>query len=86
MKLFIDSADIDEIKEVLSYGILDGVTTNPSLIKKASEKHHLNLKDSDLKYKELVKVWKDFKIKGCVQSESPNQEDDALLLQKLWKK
>jgi len=50
------------------------------------EKHHLNLKDSDLKYKELVKVWKEFKIKGCVQSESPNQEVDALMLQKLWKK
>lgn len=38
MKIFIDSADIDEIKEVLSYGILEGVTTNPSLIKKAIEK------------------------------------------------
>jgi len=38
MKIFIDSADIDEIKEVLSYGILEGVTTNPSLIKKAVEK------------------------------------------------
>lgn len=37
MKLFIDSADINEIKEVLSYGILEGVTTNPSLIKKAVE-------------------------------------------------
>jgi len=37
MKLFIDTADIDEIKETLSYGILDGVTTNPSLIKKAAE-------------------------------------------------
>jgi len=39
MKLFIDSADIDEIKEAKSYGILDGVTTNPSLIKKAVTKH-----------------------------------------------
>lgn len=39
MKLFIDSADIDEIKEAKSFGILDGVTTNPSLIKKAVEKH-----------------------------------------------
>lgn len=38
MKLFIDSADIDEIKEIESYGILDGVTTNPSLIKKAVDK------------------------------------------------
>lgn len=36
MKLFLDSAKLEEIKEVKSYGILDGVTTNPSLIKKAS--------------------------------------------------
>tara|TARA_Y100000310_G_scaffold91480_2_gene88847 strand:+ start:2265 stop:3089 length:825 start_codon:yes stop_codon:yes gene_type:complete len=37
MKIFIDSADIEEIKKVRDYGILDGVTTNPSLIKKAIE-------------------------------------------------
>jgi len=37
VKLFIDTADIGEIRETLSYGILDGVTTNPSLIKKAVE-------------------------------------------------
>lgn len=38
MKIFIDTADIDEIKEAESWGVLDGVTTNPSLIKKAVEK------------------------------------------------
>jgi transaldolase len=32
MKLFIDSADIKEIREVAGWGILDGVTTNPSLV------------------------------------------------------
>lgn len=34
MKLFIDTANIDEIREVHSWGILDGCTTNPSLIAK----------------------------------------------------
>ncbi|MBI4974750.1 MAG: fructose-6-phosphate aldolase [Candidatus Omnitrophica bacterium] len=34
MKLFIDTANIDEIKEANSLGIIDGVTTNPSLIAK----------------------------------------------------
>jgi len=34
MKLFIDTANIEEIKEAASWGILDGVTTNPSLIAK----------------------------------------------------
>jgi transaldolase len=35
MKFFIDTADVAEIKEAAALGILDGVTTNPSLIKKS---------------------------------------------------
>ena len=35
MKFFIDTADVSEIKELSSSGFLDGVTTNPSLIKKS---------------------------------------------------
>lgn len=34
MKIFIDSADIGEIREAASLGVVDGVTTNPSLIAK----------------------------------------------------
>jgi transaldolase len=34
MKLFIDTADLNEIKEIASWGILDGVTTNPTLLAK----------------------------------------------------
>src|SRR5512136_2626227 len=34
MKFFIDSANINEIKEGISLGMVDGVTTNPSLIAK----------------------------------------------------
>lgn len=34
MKLFIDTANVEEIKRVSKWGILDGVTTNPSLIAK----------------------------------------------------
>ncbi len=34
MKFFIDSAKIEEIREAASFGILDGVTTNPSLVAK----------------------------------------------------
>ncbi len=34
MKIFIDSANIKEIKEALSIGIIDGVTTNPTLVAK----------------------------------------------------
>ena len=35
MKFFADTADIDAIRELADTGLLDGVTTNPSLIKKA---------------------------------------------------
>lgn len=34
MKLFIDTANIDEIREINQWGVLSGVTTNPSLIAK----------------------------------------------------
>lgn len=44
------------------------------------ELNHLNLKQSDMNYKDLVKTWKDFKIKGVVISESLNIEKDAQLL------
>ncbi len=37
MKIFIDSATLSEIEEAYAYGFLDGVTTNPSLIKKAMD-------------------------------------------------
>lgn len=36
MQIFIDSTDLNEIEELYSYGIIDGVTTNPSLFSKAS--------------------------------------------------
>ncbi|HLU66983.1 MAG TPA: fructose-6-phosphate aldolase [Kofleriaceae bacterium] len=38
MKFFIDSADISEIKEAASMGIIDGVTTNPSLVARTGRK------------------------------------------------
>ncbi|HJW34278.1 MAG TPA: transaldolase family protein, partial [Holophagaceae bacterium] len=38
MRFFIDTANIDEIKKINAYGVLDGVTTNPSLIAKESGK------------------------------------------------
>lgn len=34
MKLFIDTANVDEIREIAEWGVVDGVTTNPSLIAK----------------------------------------------------
>lgn len=37
MKIFIDSADINEIREANALGVIDGVTTNPSLVAKTGK-------------------------------------------------
>jgi deoxyribonuclease-4 len=44
------------------------------------EKRHLNLNDSDLKYKELLKALHDFEVTGTIICESPNIEEDTQLL------
>ncbi|MFC2162111.1 transaldolase family protein [Candidatus Altiarchaeota archaeon] len=49
MKIFIDSADIDEIRKAYEWGVADGVTTNPSLMKKAVDKRVATGSDLDLK-------------------------------------
>lgn len=48
------------------------------------EKNHLILKESDFKYEELMRAFKEFKLKGVVVCESPNIEEDALLMQKVY--
>jgi transaldolase len=40
MRIFLDTADIGEIREVARWGILSGVTTNPTLMSKTSGKSH----------------------------------------------
>ncbi|MFT4740997.1 MAG: transaldolase, partial [Marivirga sp.] len=44
MKFFIDTANLDEIKEAYDLGVLDGVTTNPSLMAKEGIKGDANVK------------------------------------------
>ncbi len=48
------------------------------------EKKHLNLEESDLDYKNLLKAFKSFDVKGVVICESPNIEDDAMLMQNFY--
>ncbi|HZG73730.1 MAG TPA: fructose-6-phosphate aldolase [Chondromyces sp.] len=45
MKFFIDTANIDEIREAHSWGILSGVTTNPSLVAKEDVPFHERLRE-----------------------------------------
>lgn len=48
------------------------------------ERNHLMLKESDLKYVELLKALKDFGARGIVISESPDPAEDAILLKKTY--
>lgn len=54
MKFFIDTANLSEIKEAYSLGVLDGVTTNPSLMAKEGITGESNIINHYLKICELV--------------------------------
>lgn len=54
MKFFIDTANIDQIKEAQDLGILDGVTTNPSLMAKEGITGEENIKKHYIKICEIV--------------------------------
>lgn len=51
---------------------------------KVGERNHTELEQSDMNYKDLVRAWKEFNIKGVVIAESPNIEKDALLLKRAY--
>lgn len=55
MKIFIDTAKLSEIREAISWGIVHGVTTNPSLIKQAMSEIGGNIKMEDY-IREILKV------------------------------
>lgn len=48
------------------------------------EKKHLILNESDMNYKDLLKAFKEFNVKGALVCESPNIEDDAVLLREYY--
>ena len=48
------------------------------------EKKHLMLKESDMNYKDLMKAFKKFGVKGVVVCESPIMEEDAVLLKEYY--
>ena len=54
MKFFIDTANLDQIKEAQDLGILDGVTTNPSLMAKEGISGHENIINHYLKICDIV--------------------------------
>ncbi len=67
MKFFVDTADIDDIRELNTLGLLDGVTTNPSLILKSG--------------RDILEVTKEIcaEVDGPVSAEVAATEYDAMM-------
>lgn len=71
MRLFLDTADIDEIREINKWGVLSGVTTNPSLVGKEKE--------------DPERVWKEIlaEVDGDISLETTEPEPEAMYQQGL---
>ncbi|VVT00741.1 fructose-6-phosphate aldolase [Rhizobium sp. EC-SD404] len=67
MKFFVDTADVAEIRELNDFGLLDGVTTNPSLIMKSGRD-----------YKEVTKEICDI-VEGPVSAEVTATDYDGMM-------
>jgi transaldolase len=67
MKFFIDTGNIDEIKEGINLGMVDGVTTNPSLVMKEG-------KDFDTVIKEILEV-----VEGPVSLEVVSEDASGMV-------
>lgn len=77
---------LSAIEDALGRDALDNLHIHVSGIEygEKGEIRHLNLRESDFRYDDLVRALKDFGVKGVLISESPNLEEDALLLKKLY--
>ena len=69
MKIFLDTADVAEIREYAATGLVDGVTTNPSLAAKTGKDYVESLK-------EIVTI-----IKGSVSAEVLATDFDGMMSQ-----
>lgn len=67
MKIFMDTADVDEIREAAAMGMVDGVTTNPSLIAKTGKP-----------FKQVIKEICDI-VDGPISAESVNEDAEGMM-------
>jgi deoxyribonuclease IV len=81
-------AILKQVKKVLGAKALKDLHIHLSGIEYGpkGEKHHLPVDEADLKYKLLFKAMAYLKCGGRILCESPKMEDDALVLQKAWRR
>ena len=70
MKIFLDTANVDEIRDAASLGIVDGVTTNPSLMSKENRGDYKDV------LKEICEI-----VQGPVSAEVVSEECDEMIRQ-----
>lgn len=68
MKFFIDTANISEIKEIQSWGVLSGVTTNPSLI----------AKEKDVVFEEVIEEITSI-VDGPISAEVTSEDSEGMI-------
>ena len=78
MKFFLDSANINEIEEIASLGLLDGVTTNPSLVAKENGQQ-----DFAKIIKKICKIAKGPVSAEVISTEFENMIKEAEILSKI---
>lgn len=71
MKFFIDTANIEEIKEAESLGVLDGVTTNPTLLAREVERTR---RDPNVVLREICEI-----VNGPVSAEVTHLDKDGMV-------
>ena len=71
MKFFIDTANLDQIKEAQDLGVLDGVTTNPSLMAKEGISGQKNVEEH---YKKICEI-----VDGDVSAEVISTDFDGMM-------
>src|SRR5581483_9459038 len=71
MRLFLDTADIEEIREINRWGVLSGVTTNPTLVEREKQ-------DPERVWKEILE-----EVDGDVSLETTEPEADSMYEQGL---
>ena len=77
---------LESVEKALGRKALDNMHIHLSGINysQKGERNHLNLEESDMRWRDLLAVWKEFKVKGVVICESPNIEGDALLMKRTY--
>jgi deoxyribonuclease-4 len=79
-------AILRQVEQRLGRAALDNIHVHVSGIRygRKGEISHLDLKDSDFQYTELIKALRDYQVGGVIICESPNLEGDARLLQEAY--